>query len=94
MKNLYGPSRKFLKKLEKASEAELEAMNWVWIPLQECRVLRRKPKRIDFVIPIGMSFHLNNILPLKGWTYFAQIDNYGKQSYWKVRDRGKWAVTE
>ncbi len=61
----------------------------VWIPLLEYRNLKRKPKKIAFVIPVGYSFSFNSVLPLKGWTYFAQ----GKR-YWKVRDKGKWAVVE
>ena len=62
----------------------------VWIPLHECSVLKRKPKKIDFMIPIDYSPHFNvSRFPLNKWIYFAQ----GNQ-YWKVRLKGKWAVVE
>ena len=44
----------------------------IWVPLHECRVLKTKPKKIDFEIPIDYSFHFNeSLFPLNRWIYFV-----------------------
>jgi len=57
----------------------------VWLPLWEYRTLKRKPKKIDFVLPIGYSYHFAKaFFPLNKWVYFAQGNNY-----WKIRIKGE-----